>query len=208
MKKENQKIKNKIQLIIGLILIISGLILYLMPYIKTEQNKKIENSKIKEYIKGININNNEVEEQTSINNEVKTNKDINYFMILEIPKINLKKGLYSINSKYNKVDYGIEVLKESEMPNKEGSNLILASHSGNSRIAYFKHLNRLIIGDKVYIYYDGIKYEYKISDFYQKEKDGTISIDSSKDTRIILITCVDNEKQLIYTGILNNKENY
>ena len=208
MKKENQKIKNKIQLIIGLILIISGLIIYLMPYIKTEQNKKIENSKIKEYIKRVNINNNKVEEQTSINNEVKTNKDINYFMILEIPKINLKKGLYNINSKYNKVDYGIEVLKESEMPNKESSNLILASHSGNSRIAYFKHLNKLKIGDKVYIYYDGIKYEYKISNFYQKEKDRTISIDSSKYTRIILITCVDNEEQLIYTGILNNKENY
>lgn len=206
MKKEKQK--NEIQLTIGLLLIILGLIIYLIPCIEIEKNKKIENSKIKEYIKEVNIDNTTIEEQNFVKKGIKISNDNSYFMILEIPKINIKKGLYNINSKYNNVNYGIEILKESEVPNKESTNLILASHSGNSRISYFKHINKLIIGDKVYIYYNGIKYEYKIYDVYQKEKDGTIIINDSQDNKIILITCVDNKKQIIYTGILNNKENY
>ena len=207
MKKINQSLKNRIQLIIGIILIISGLIIYIIPQIKSYSKKKMENSKIEEYIKGVKIDSNnqvQIEEQEK---NVVHNK-IDYLMILEIPKINLKKGLYNINSKYNKVDYGIEILKESDMPNKENSNLYLASHSGNSSISYFMYLNKLIIGDKLFVYYNGLKYEYIISNVYQKEKDGTIDVSSSTNNRIFLITCVDDKKQIIYTGILKNKEYY
>lgn len=207
MKKINQNLKNRIQLIIGIILIISGLIIYIVPQIKSYSKKEMENSKIEEYIKGVKIDsNNQVQTEEQENNVI--HNKIDYLMILEIPKINLKKGLYNINSKYNKVDYGIEILKESDMPNKENSNLYLASHSGNSSISYFMYLNKLIIGDKVFVYYNGLKYEYIISNVYQKEKDGTIDISSSTNNRIFLITCVDDKKQIIYTGILKNKEYY
>lgn len=207
MKKINQSLKNRIQLIIGIILIISGLIIYIIPQIKSYSKKEMENSKIEEYIKGVKIDsNNQVQTEEQENNVI--NNKIDYLMILEIPKINLKKGLYNINSKYNKVDYGIEILKESDMPNKDNSNLYLASHSGNSSISYFMYLNKLIIGDKVFVYYNGLKYEYIISNVYQKEKDGTIDVSSSTNNRIFLITCVDDKKQIIYTGILKNKEYY
>lgn len=207
MKKINQNLKNRIQLIIGMILIISGLIIYIIPQIKSYSKKEMENSKIEEYIKGVKIDsNNQVQTEEQENNVI--HNKIDYLMILEIPKINFKKGLYNINSKYNKVDYGIEILKESDMPNKENSNLYLASHSGNSSISYFMYLNKLIIGDKVFVYYNGLKYEYIISNVYQKEKDGTIDVSSSTNNRIFLITCVDDKKQIIYTGILKNKEYY
>ena len=207
MKKINQNLKNRIQLIIGIILIISGLIIYIIPQIKSYSKKEMENSKIEEYIKGVKIDsNNQVQTEEQENNVI--HNKIDYLMILEIPKINLKKGLYNINSKYNKVDYGIEILKESDMPNKENSNLYLASHSGNSSISYFMYLNKLIIGDKVFVYYNGLKYEYIISNIYQKEKDGTIDVSSSTNNRIFLITCVDDKKQIIYTGILKSKEYY
>lgn len=76
-------------------------------------------------------------------------------MVIEIPKMNLKKGLYDINSKYNNVDYNIQIIKESDMPNKENGNLILAGHNGNSNISYFDNLNTLSNGDSVFIFYEG-----------------------------------------------------
>ena len=53
--------------------------------------------------------------------------------ILEIPKINLKQEFYPNNPEKNNVDKGLQVIETSKMPNIKGSNLIIASHSGNSR---------------------------------------------------------------------------
>lgn len=203
MKKISQILKNNIKYIVGIILIIIGLIVYLKPKYETKRIKEKENSQIEEYIRG-QIDDTYIPYDNNINkiDDIK----YNYYMVIEIPKIKLKKGLYNKNSKYNSINYGIEILKESEMPNIENSNLILASHSGNSSISFFKNLKQLNIGDEVYIYYNNIKYKYKINDYYSKTKDGTININNSIDNTIYLITCVDDYSHLIYTGILNEKE--
>ena len=52
---------------------------------------------------------------------------INYIATIKIPKINLEKGLVEPSSDLNNIKYGIQILKDSSMPNKEKSNLILAS---------------------------------------------------------------------------------
>ena len=44
---------------------------------------------------------------------------IQYVAVLEIPKINLKKGLVDKNSKANNVDRNIYTLKESTFPDEE-----------------------------------------------------------------------------------------
>lgn len=124
--------------------------------------------------------------------------------MLEIPKVNLKKEVYPEDPIKNNVDKNIEVIEGSSMPDKVGGNLILASHSGDSNIAYFKHLDMLTFNDEFYIYYKNKKYKYVIGDIYDVEKSGYVEIkrDRSKNATT-LITCKKNtNKQTVYIGYL------
>ena len=62
------------------------------------------------------------------------------------------------------------------MPNIENGNLILASHSGTSNISYFKNLYKMQEGNKIYIYYSGIKYVYVLNNIYDVNKTGEVEI--------------------------------
>ena len=200
-------------LFIGLSIIILGIGIGIVPFFYEQKEIKKEKIKIEEFFY-------EEEAEEKINEsatptkkeEQKQNstKKINYSMILEIPKINLKKGLYDINSKYNSVKYNVQILKESDMPNIVNGNLILASHRGNSSVSFFNNLYKLSNGDQVYIYYQNSKYKYEITNMYEVEKTGTITIHRDRDkTVIVLITCKKNEtKQLVYIGNLIGKEDY
>lgn len=111
------------------------------------------------------------------NNKNKTvfninNKEINlkvspintpYFAKIEIPIIYLNQNLYYYKNKSNNVDSNIEIIYPSEMPDKKNSVLILAAHSGNSNISYFKDLNQLKLNDYAYINYDNKRYTYIIT---------------------------------------------
>lgn len=124
--------------------------------------------------------------------------------VLEIPKINLKKEIYPNDVSKNNVDKNIQVIDGSSMPNVGGGNLILASHSGNSDIAYFKHLDELSYNDEFFIYYKNIKYRYIIGDIYDVPKTGYVEIkrDKSK-SAVTLITCKKGTNmQTIYIGYL------
>jgi len=123
---------------------------------------------------------------------------------LEIPKVNLKKELYPNDPDKNNVDKNIQVIDGSSMPNIVGGNLILASHSGNSDIAYFKHLDDLNYNDEFYIYYKNKKYRYVIGDIYDVWKSGYVEIkrDKSK-SAVTLITCKKGTNmQTVYIGYL------
>lgn len=124
---------------------------------------------------------------------------INYIAKIIIPKISLEQGLVDINSSLNHVDKNIQILNGSEMPNVVNGNMILAAHSGNSDTSYFKKLNRLAVGDSVYIRYDNKQYEYKMFNYYIVEKTGFVDIIRNKDkTTLTLITCVRNtNKQIV-----------
>lgn len=117
-------------------------------------------------------------------------KEENFIAVLEIPKIKLKRGFYEFSSKNNYVDKNIEVIETSLMPDKKNSNLILASHSGNSKISYFKNLDKLKVGDQAFIYYNEKKYFYKLFTIYSVLKDGTVEIHKkNNETNLFLITC-------------------
>lgn len=124
--------------------------------------------------------------------------------IIEIEKINLKQEFYPQDKEKNNVDKNIQVIETSTMPNIINGNLILASHSGNSSIAYFKNLDKIKVNDIVYIYYKEKKYKYIIYDIYEVEKNGYVEIKRRKDkTTITLITCKKGtNKQLVYIGYL------
>lgn len=124
--------------------------------------------------------------------------NIKYIGVLKIDKINLEKGLVDKTSSYNNVNQNIQILKESDMPNVEKGNLILAAHSGNGRVAYFRDLYKLQNGDEVNVYYEGINYVYEVVNIYDIDKTGEAHIirNSSK-TTLTLITCKYNEEKQI-----------
>lgn len=135
----------------------------------------------------------------------------NYIGILEIPKINLKKGFLALGAPYNDINHNVTVINSSNYPDVENGNLILAAHSGNAYISYFKYLYKLGIGDVAYVYYNSVKYTYKIEDIYNVPKTGTVAIRRKSDQTVLtLITCTYNSdtEQTVYIANLINKESY
>lgn len=159
--------------------------------------KENNDTQIQEYFE---IQETEIVEEIKTNNKQNNNyiKE-NYFAILEIPKINLFRGFYSINSKLNKVNKNIQILKESTMPNVNNSNLILVAHSGNSKVSFFKNLYKLSINDTAIIYYKKNTYNYNLIYTYEIDKNGTFTITQNYSDTLILITCKPKtNKQIVY----------
>lgn len=194
---------------IGIIIFLCGAISFTSYYFIKFHNRKEIEVKVEEYID----NSSKVTVEESETQEEKESVGVNYNvydMVIEIPSINLKYGLYDINSRYNSVNYGLQILRESDMPNVTNGNLVIAGHSGTSSISYFRYLYRLKNDDLVFIYYKGTKYIYKINNIYEEEKDGSITIhrDNNK-TIIALITCKSrSNNQYVFIGELINKEVY
>ena len=130
---------------------------------------------------------------------MKEHKKIEYIAVLKIPKINLERGLVDPNSYLNNVDYNIQILKNSAMPDQRFGNVMLAAHSGNARISYFRNLDKLDINDNVSISYKGKIYSYKVVNIYDIEKNGKAQIIRNKNvSTLTLVTCRHNtNKQMI-----------
>lgn len=192
--------KEKIIKFISITFIILSLSMILLKYYKIYINKEIEKNSIYNYI-------NKYKYDIPIKKEQKNS--YNYIAILEIPTISLKKGIFNINNKNNHVDKNIQTLNKSQMPNIKNSNLILASHNGNSNVSYFKNLHKLKKNDLIYIYYEQYKYIYKFSYYYEVKKTDYISIirDNNK-TTLTLITCKNNSNdiQIVFISYLIDKE--
>lgn len=227
------KLKNSTILLIGMLFILSGVIIGFVEYFNERKDKMFSEMNIKLYAneQPENIENDEIvndEEDivvdddepniepptdTPTENPGHQNHESKYDFIgiLEIPKINLKRGFLDLSSKYNDVKYNITVINGSTYPDFENNNLILAAHSGVCSVCYFNKLYKLSVNDEAYVYYKNIKYYYKIVNIYDVEKDGTVAIyrDYNKNT-LTLITCTRNSdtKQTVYILELINKENY
>ena len=115
---------------------------------------------------------------------------INYIAVLKIPKINLERGLVDPNSYLNNVKYNLQWIDGTSMPDEENGNVIIAGHSGSARISYFRKLDKLVIGDDIFLVYKNTEYKYKVVDIYDIEKTGKAEIIKNKNTTTItLITC-------------------
>lgn len=141
----------------------------------------------------IKINNENYEVNSYLNNyneEVGYINKEEYLGILEIKKIKLRKGFYKLNSNLNNVDKNIMIVSSSNMPDVNKGNLILASHSGNSSVSYFRYLDKLDMEDIASIYYLGKKYDYKLINYYDVDKNGSVQIIKNNDINTLtLITC-------------------
>lgn len=206
-----QKERSKFLIIVGIILITFVGGYYLYKYISYKEEVNYEINLINDYIENTDTKEEIIPEEIVEVKEEKKEDNKNYFMVIEIPKISLKKGLCKIGESCNKVSKNIEILKESDMPDIDRGNLILASHNGNSNVSFFDKLNRLKVNDTIYIFYKNIKYEYKLNNQYEIDKVGTAVIhrDGDKNT-LILITCKKHSrtKQIVYVAYLVRSEKY
>lgn len=124
-----------------------------------------------------------------------------YLAKLEIPKIGLSRGFYDKNSSLNRLSINIKMLKESSYPDENNGNVILAAHSGNYYNSYFGNLWKLELGDEAYLYYNNVKYTYKITNIYTDAKDGDVIVKRNPNvSTLTLITCTkdDESTQTIY----------
>lgn len=179
----------------------------LRDYNKAQEFLNIGKEEVEE-IK-VDIDEEEIKEQPK--QEEKKTSNYNYIGVLEIPKVNIKRGFLNIKDKGNNVNKNLQVIKGSDMPNVKNGNLIIAAHSGNSYISYFKNLHKLSNDDVAYVYFNNIKYTYKVAGKYDAEKNGKVTIhrDNKKNT-LTLITCsqTDKTKQIVYILELESEENY
>ncbi len=179
----------------------------LRDYNKAQEFLNIGKEEVEE-IK-VDIDEEEIKEQPK--QEEKKTPNYNYIGVLEIPKINIKRGFLNIKDKGNNVNKNLQVIKGSDMPNVKNGNLIIAAHSGNSYISYFKNLHKLSNDDVAYVYFNNIKYTYKVAGKYNAEKNGKVTIhrDNKKNT-LTLITCsqTDKTKQIVYILELESEESY
>ena len=186
----------KIRLILGYLLIVIGISINIYNLYKEKDKRIIEKNKI----------------AYTLEKEVSYRKiDNTYDAVLSIPKIDLKKGVYSINDKRNNIEENIMIHKDSIYPDSNNSNVILIAHSGTGPKAIFKELNKLDKDSLIEFYYKHTKYVYKINDIYSVNKNGSIGLrnDINKKT-ITLITCnsLDKSKQDVYIGYLIDEIKY
>lgn len=128
-----------------------------------------------------------------------------YTSILEIPSIELKRGIVSIDNEYNDVKYNIEFIKN------DSDKLVFASHNGNYYYSYFDNLKDMELGDDIYFYVNNRKYRFIYSESYVIKKDGYADIYCDSDKKCIaLITCLDgnDNAQIVYIGYLDSSEPY
>ena len=218
--KENKNVNKKEQLIklVASFIFLTGAFMYigrigynyyieLRDYQKAQEFLNIGKEET-EVIK-VDIDDEDTQEQPK--QEEKKTSNYNYIGVLEIPKINIKRGFLNIKDKGNNVNKNLQVIKGSDMPNVKNGNLIIAAHSGNSYISYFKNLHKLSNDDVAYVYFNNIKYTYKVAGKYDAEKNGKVTIhrDNKKNT-LTLITCsqTDKTKQIVYILELESEENY
>ncbi len=197
-----KKLKNNKFLIFSTLLIMIGILLMLSNIYQSNQELIIERNSIEYFFV-------EENEENEVTNEEEIIKTVyNYNIILEIPKIDLIKGIFSIGSIYNNVSKNVEIMEYSNMPNEYG-NVVLASHSGTSSVAYFNDLKDLVINDVIYLYYEDVKYIYEVIDIYTIEKNGMFDLENDSISNVYLITCVTGTNyQLVVKGSLKAEETY
>ena len=155
-----------------------------------------------------NLNTNTTENNTitePVQQPVATVDFSKYYGVIEIPRIELKRGFYNTDSKYNTIEKNVTMVQGSTMPDVDKGNLILMAHSGDSYISFFAYLYVLREGDNVFITYNGIKYQYRIVNIYYVEKNGMVLVTRDLDkTCLTLITCTkdDDTSQTVYIAEL------
>ncbi|MBP3841940.1 MAG: sortase [Bacilli bacterium] len=211
--KETKRIKKKHKrkswlIVIGSLIILLGVFDVSLMFIKPAMQQEQEENALKDFYIKEEQKVDKVDKTTSeeVKEVSKSKVKYDYIAVLKIPKINLEKGLVAKDSKYNNINYGVEILKESDSPDVINGNVILAAHSGTANISYFRNLDKINVGDEAIIYYQGKTYNYKFVKIYDINKTGKAKIKRDNNTSTLtLVTCRHNtNKQIVLIAELQN----
>ncbi len=129
---------------------------------------------------------------------------IAYDMVLEIPKIKLKRGILKRDDKDNNIDKNVTILKASSYPDRSG-NIYIAAHSGHGNRSYFNDLVKLKENDIANLYYQNKKYVYVVKKIKEMTKNSLSTIVTEDDNSLVLITCSQTDKTKYLIIILSKK---
>ena len=193
--------RNNILTILSIVLIFLCILIKIYDLYKKEKVIQKEIEEINYIIETPKEKEDEKEEQKEEN---KINKELKYSYeaVLEIPKINLRKGLVKSTKNFDSINYAVSIDENSIYPNEIG-NFILYAHSGNSSISYFDNLKYLDINDEIKIYYKGKWYFYNVLKKYEIDKNGMLSIYNDGVSKYITLTTCSQEnknKQIVILG--------
>ena len=211
MQRKNKNIKSQLFkvgfffLIVGILVIISTPLTKLKGEVFEEMRLAIFQLNINKENTTISDINTENLEMSTENTEVaeENDKKANYSYIgeLSIPKIKLRRGFVSKESRYNNIEYNITIAQEADYPDVPMGNFILMAHSGNAYISFFDKLYKLQIGDEASVSYNANTYNYRLTNIYNQAKTGTVAIYRNPNVKTLtLITCTHNDdyNQTIY----------
>lgn len=212
MQRKNKNIKSQL-FKVGFFFLIVGILVFVSTPLKKLKSEVFEEMRLTIFQQNINETNNttinnvntENLQITAENTEVaeENDKKANYSYIgeLSIPKIKLRRGFVSKESRYNNIEYNVTIANESDYPDVPMGNFILMAHSGNAYISFFDKLYKLEVGDEASVSYNANTYNYRLTNIYNQAKTGTVAIyrDLAKKT-LTLITCTHNDdyNQTIY----------
>ena len=202
------KLSNRTIVIIAFIAIIGGILIISYDYLLGKKERAYQEISISLFSENQDNTPQNIEETEEPEEEyVPTPNPNGYLGILTIDKINLQQGFYDKDNEHNNVSENLTFLAPSNYPNEKNGNVILVAHSGVTRIAYFRNLYQLKVGDIAKIEYKGHLYTYKIDNIYNETKDGNVTVyrDTNRQT-LTMITCTknDNTKQTIYIAYLES----
>ena len=212
MQRKSKTLKSQLSKV-GFFFLIVGIIVFISTPLRILKEEVFEEMRLAIFQKNINKDNN-----TTINNvntenltvttekkeEAEENdKKANYSYIgeLSIPKIKLKRGFVSKESRYNNIEYNVTIANEADYPDVPLGNFILMAHSSNSYISFFDKLYKLQIGDEATVSYNANTYNYRLTNIYNQAKTGTVAIYRNPSIKTLtLITCTHNDdyNQTIY----------
>lgn len=214
------------------ILIIAGLIIYLLPVISNwlynEDIKEIKH----EYFKKVNDDDNKSNKYQDLYNELKKQNEYLYINkqenltdpfsyeqptifldeygiqdniigFISIPKINIDIPIY-LGANTENMKKGAVHLTETSYPiGGENTNSVIAAHRGYSKSAMFRNIDKLNIGDEVYIHNFMETLQYKVCEIkIIKPTDvKELLIQDGRDL-VTLITChpyrVNSHRYIVY----------
>lgn len=204
-KKKQKEIKKSHLLIFGSLLVFMGVVVLSFNHLAKLREELFNDMLLAMYNYGNSDKNVEAPKANNVSDGTEYNqKNIDYgkyLGVLSIPKIGLRRGFCSLDSKYNNIEYNVTLVLGSTMPDVAGGNLILMAHSGTAYISYFAYLYTLKHGDNAFVTYNGRDYKYSLVNVYNVPKNGKVKINRNFDkTTLTLITCTkdDSTKQTVY----------
>ena len=211
MQRKNKNIKSQL-FKVGFFFLIVGILVISITPLKKLKEEVFEEMRLAIFQSNINSENTTINDVNTENLSVtpenteiakENDKKANYSYIgqLSIPKIKLKRGFVSKESKYNNIEHNITIAKEADYPDVPMGNFILMAHSGNAYISFFDKLYKLEIGDEASVSYNAVTYNYRLTNIYNQAKTGTVAIYRNSNVKTLtLITCTRNDdyNQTIY----------